>query len=230
MDNTTSVMTNYFSKEDINFIKRLGIRIPKKTIFMSQEKYDMKINIFSSKIAKLKENYGIYIPMVERIYSEWNEYLSYMFFLEEKPEKLDLPQKELNSSKLNLDRLLDNLIKENARISVLCSRIDEMKSSAKFEVMKKILEDAIANSPSTLDVVVLRSDYSIQYEENRKGFIEIVNNMAEGSYKGIIAIVGIFGCEHIAFIPEYTSAERILKIWRPTVPFSVKCTYIYHKY
>ena len=229
MSQKTIVNHDDFSVKDLIFMKEHNIRIPKQTIFVSSEQYDTQIYKYSLKISKLRYAYEEYNRLIDKVLKLWSEYLSYMCFLGKKPQKILLPKKRKIYSKFGLDTALKYFSKKNIEIRKTLNSVESLCFLEKNEVLQNILENAIKNSSSDLDVVVLKSDYLSEYKENEFGFQEFINQMVDGSYKGIVGIIGPYGCEHLAFIPKYVKMDRIIKVWMTMYPPSVKCTYISHK-
>lgn len=228
MKKTKIVIPDYFSVEDIIFMKEHNIRFPKQTRFVSSEQYDSQLYDYSLKVTKLRKIYTAYTSLMDKACNIWSEYLSYTCFLGKKSEKIDLPKKRKIYSKLGLNFWLNYFSNKNARIRITLNKLERLCFLEKDAVIRKILEDAIKNTSSDLDVIILKSDYLILYKENKAGFKDIVNRMAEGKYKGFVGIISAWGCEHIAFVSKYVDVDRILKVWKPMCPLSVKCTYIPH--
>ncbi|MDO4282435.1 MAG: hypothetical protein Q4D02_02260 [Clostridia bacterium] len=229
MKNNFDGSHRFLSEENSNFVKEHRIRMPRKYCFLTEEEYEAIMGDFSFTVNELRTLYYQYIAVVDRIEMLWEEYQLYMEFLGKKCEKVYIPKKKKLQTNMGLKRECTLLIYLTRELNSILVRIEEMKEVAKTEVLQKILEDALLKCKSEEDVIVLRSDYIIQYLENEKGFHEVIEEKAQGKSQVLTGIMCMFGYEHIAFIPKYTKTEEIMKKWRPEHPLSVRCIYVPHR-
>lgn len=221
-----NVVTSYEQRNAEKLIWEYKLSLPKKSLFMSEQRYEGIYNQFIKDASKafialcsIAEYKGMLPKNVVR-------YHKLCKIAEENPAYTlkDIPdlQRLTGKEKDFFAKILQQHKELETFYSDIYSAIQEMENQAR----KKIFDKAVSAARPG-QVVILRTDSTIAYEENRRKFEESIQNMSLGTaaFSGIV-ISGLY-YDQIVFMPERVKdLKKLFSLWCPD-PLRVKVCYRY---
>lgn len=220
-------VTSYEQRNAEKLIREYGINIPKKSFFMSKWRYHVIYHNFikeASEVWLALRSISQYEAMLSENIARYHKLCKIagknpVYALKDIPDfpKLTGKEKDFFAKTLEQCKELKNFYKD------IYSAIQEMEDQAR----KKIFDKAVSGAKCG-QVVVLKTDSAIAYEENRTKFQESIRNMTSHkapAFSGI-AICGLY-YDQLAFIPERVKdLGKLFSLWCPD-PLKVKVCYRY---